>query len=133
MRIEDHLQSLEEQLLDPAVRRNSELVATMLADNFIEFGSSGRIFTKASILEDLRNEPPRPASTLTDFATREISPSAILATYKATRRNLAGEITGQSLRSSLWIHLDGRWQITFHQGTPIAQSPINSDSVHPKK
>ncbi len=113
------IQQLEEQLLDPTVGRNSELVATMLADDFIEFGASGRIFNKASILEALKNEPPRPASTLTDFATREISPTAILATYKATRRNLAGKITGQSLRSSLWIHLDGRWQITFHQGTPI--------------
>jgi hypothetical protein len=121
MQIEDHLRRLEEQLLDPTIRRNSELVASMLADDFIEFGASGRIFNKTSILEDLKNEPPRPASTLTDFATREISPTAILATYKATRRNLAGEITGQSLRSSLWIHLDGRWQITFHQGTPIPQ------------
>ena len=93
----------------------------MLADNFIEFGASGRIFNKTTILEDLKNEPPRPASTLTDFATREISHTTILATYKATRRNLAGEITGQTLRSSLWIHLDGRWQITFHQGTPIPQ------------
>ena len=93
----------------------------MLADNFIEFGSSGRIFNKASIIEALKNEPPHPAFTLTDFATREISPTTILATYKAARRTLAGEITGQSLRSSLWIHLDGRWQLTFHQGTPIPQ------------
>jgi hypothetical protein len=113
------IQQLEERLLDPTIRHNSELVASMLADDFIEFGSSGRIFNKASILEALRNEPPHPASTLSDFATREISPTTILATYKATRRNLAGEITGKSLRSSLWIQLDGRWQMTFHQGTPI--------------
>jgi hypothetical protein len=117
------IKQFEEQLLDPAVRRNSDLVASMLADDFIEIGASGRIFNKASILEDLKNESPRSASILTDFATREISPTAILATYKATRRNLAAEVTGQSLRSSLWIHLDGRWQLTFHQGTPIPQSP----------
>jgi hypothetical protein len=121
MNIAGQLKQLEEQLLDPAVRSNSELVASMLAENFIEFGGSGHIFNKASILEDLKNEPPRPASILTDFATREISPAAILVTYKATRRNLSGDITGQSLRSSIWIRQDGRWLLTFHQGTPIPQ------------
>ena len=124
MNTADQLKQLEERLLDPAVRHNSELVASLLADDFIEFGSSGRVFNKASILEDLKNEPPRPASLLSDFSTREIAPNAVLATYKATRRNANGEPTGQSWRSSLWTNIDGRWQVTFHQGTPIP-APTN--------
>jgi hypothetical protein len=123
MQIEDHLRSLEEHLLNPAIRRDSKAVATLLADNFIEFGGSGRVFDKASILEDLKNEPPRPASLLTNFKTRELAPGVILATYKATRRNINGEIIGRSWRSSLWTNIDGRWQITFHQGTPIPPGP----------
>ncbi|WP_260738038.1 nuclear transport factor 2 family protein [Tunturiibacter lichenicola] len=123
MRIEDHLRSLEEHLLDPAVRHNSELVASLLADDFIEFGSSGRVFNKASILEDLKNEPPRTASLLTDFKTRELAPDVILATYKATRRNANGDPIGQSWRSSIWAHVNGQWQISFHQGTPIPPDP----------
>lgn len=119
MQIADHLKSLEERLLDPATRRDPVLVAPLLADDFIEFGASGRVFNKASILEDLKNESPRPASLLSDFTTREIAPNAILATYKATRRNTNGDPTGQSWRSSLWTNIDGRWQIAFHQGTPI--------------
>jgi hypothetical protein len=119
----DHLKQLEEHLLDPAVRHNSELVASLLTDDFIEFGSSGRVFNKASILEDLKNETPRLASLLSDFSTREIAPNAILATYKATRRNINGEIIGQSWRSSLWTNIDSHWQITFHQGTPIPPDP----------
>ncbi|WP_433972207.1 DUF4440 domain-containing protein [Tunturiibacter lichenicola] len=129
MRIEDHLRSLEEQLLDPAVRHNSELAASLLADDFIEFGSSGRVFNKASILEDLKNEPPRPASLLSDFSIREIAPNAVLATYKATRRNANGEPIGQSWRSSLWTNIDGRWQVTFHQGTPIPTPPGEAPST----
>ena len=58
MNIADHIKSLEETLLDPAVRKNSEQVSNLLADDFLEFGSSGRTFDKAAILEDLRNEPP---------------------------------------------------------------------------
>jgi len=119
MRIEDHLKSLEQQLLDPLVRRNAALVAPLLADDFIEFGASGRVFDKASILEELKNESPRPASTFTDFAIRELSPTIILATYRATRFDANGAPIGQSRRSSIWTQVNGQWQITFHQGTPI--------------
>jgi hypothetical protein len=123
MPIADHLRSLEEHLLNPAIRRDSEAVAALLADDFIEFGGSGRVFDKASILGDLKNEPPRPASLLTDFKIRELASGVILATYKATRRNTAGEPAGQSWRSSIWAHVNGQWQITFHQGTPIPSAP----------
>ena len=123
MNTPDQLRQLEERLLDPAVRRNPTLLAPLLADDFIEFGGSGRVFDKASILEDLKNEPLRPASLLTDFKTRELAPGVILATYKATRRNEAGEPVGQSWRTSIWTHVNGQWQITFHQGTLIPTAP----------
>jgi len=127
MNISDHLKLLEVRLLDPTVRRNSSAVASHLTEDFIEFGGSGRVFDKAAILEDikadLKAEPPRPASLLTDFKTRELAPNVILATYKATRLNAAGEPTGQSWRSSIWTHVNGQWQITFHQGTPIPATP----------
>jgi hypothetical protein len=131
MQITDQLRSLEEHLLDPAVRHDSEAVASRLTDDFIEFGASGRVFDKASILADLKNEPPRPASLLTDFKTRELAPNVILATYKATRRNTAGEPVSQSWRSSIWAHVNGQWQLTFHQGTTIPTPP--SQAASPKK
>ncbi len=119
MNTADQLRQLEEHLLDPAVRRNPALVAPLLADDFLEFGASGRIFDKASILEDLKNEPTRPASRITGFAVRELSPTIILATYRATRFNAEGQPISESRRSSIWAHVNGQWQITFHQGTPI--------------
>ncbi len=124
--IASHLKGLAEQLLQTSVRQNTDLLTTIIADDFIEFGGSGRVFDKASILEDLKNEPPRPASLLTDFKTRELAPGIILATYKATRRNEAGEPVSQSWRSSIWTHVNGQWQITFHQGTPIPSAPDQS-------
>ena len=117
--LKDRLRSLEEHLLNPVIRRNPALVAPLLADNFIEFGASGRVFDKASILEDLKNEAPRPASLLADFVIRELSPTIILATYRATRFDSSGAPVSQSRRSSIWAHVNGQWQITFHQGTQI--------------
>ena len=44
------LQRLEEELLRPEVRRSPEKMAALLADDFLEFGRSGRIYDKANIL-----------------------------------------------------------------------------------
>ena len=123
MQLEDHFKSLEERLADPAFRIESESVAALLADDFLEIGSSGRSFDKTSILIDLKNEPPRSASLLSDFSVRELSPGVALVTYRATRRDLAGQQIGQSWRSSIWMQLGGRWQLTFHQGTRIPEIP----------
>jgi hypothetical protein len=123
MQLEDHLKSLEVRLVDPAFRNDSESVAALLADDFLEFGISGRVFDKASTLVELRNEPPRKASLLSDFSVRELSPGVVLVTYSATRRDLAGQRIGQSWRSSIWMDRDGGWQLTFHQGTRIADLP----------
>ncbi len=119
MQIEAHLRQLEESLLDPATRKDPALVASHLADDFIEFGSSGRSFDKASIIEELKDEPTRPASLLSDFAARPLSPDVMLVTYRSTRRSPLGETTAQAQRSSIWVQRDGRWKLTFHQGTPI--------------
>jgi hypothetical protein len=123
MQLEDHFKSLEERLADPAFRIESESVAALLADDFLEIGSLGRSFDKTSILIDLKNEPPRSASLLSDFSVRELSPGVALVTYRATRRDLAGQQIGQSWRSSIWMQRDGRWLLIFHQGTRIPEIP----------
>jgi hypothetical protein len=122
MQIADHLQALEESLLDPANRRNPAFVSTLLTDDFLEFGSSGRTFDKAAILEDLLSDRPHPAAILSDFAIRSLAPEVMLATYRTTRHDSSGQIIHQAKRSSIWVQRQGRWQITFHQGTPIHPS-----------
>jgi hypothetical protein len=125
MQLEDHFKSLEERLVDPIFRIDSDAVATLLADDFLEFGISGRAFDKASTIVELKNEPLRRASLLGDFSVRELSPGVVLVTYRATRRDLTGQQIGQSWRSSIWMQRDGGWQLTFHQGTRIPELPDN--------
>ena len=117
MQIADHLKALEESLLDPTNRRNPELISNLLAEDFLEFGSSGRTFDKSAILEELRNEPQHQTARLNDFAIRPLTPEVMLVTYRTTRLNSSGEPISEARRSSIWIIRDNRWQITFHQGT----------------
>ena len=115
--IEAHLQALEEELLEPAVRKTAARMDALLADDFMEFGSSGRVFNKHAIIDSLRSESPARRS-LTDFRALPLGPGVVLTTYRATTHSASGEQPIHSLRSSVWQLLDGRWQIVFHQGTP---------------
>ena len=91
---------LEESLLDPAVRTSGADVADLLADEFIEFGSSGRVFGKQQIVEALRSEPPVQRS-LSNFGVRSLVPGVVLVTYRVSRRDLDGQTATTSLRSSI--------------------------------
>ncbi len=114
----EHLRALEEQLLQPATRKSPAAIASLLADDFCEFGSSGRIYTMPEIITELAAESPCSFS-LVDFACRLLAPEIALVTYRTTRTQQSNskEISSSSLRSSIWIHRDGRWQLLFHQGT----------------
>jgi hypothetical protein len=111
-----HLRELEERLLESEVRRDRAQVSALLAEDFLEFGSSGRVWTRAEILDLLATETYTQPEMI-DFACRRIAEGVALATYKTVRMD-AGERT-ETLRSSLWTQKSGTWQVRFHQGTKV--------------
>jgi hypothetical protein len=94
---------LETALHKKNVRNSPEAVTELLADEFIEFGSSGRIFDKTTIIEMLKNEVVDLQVTVANFGVRELTPGVALVTYH----------TNHALRSSIWQLMDGRWQMVF--------------------
>jgi hypothetical protein len=114
--VEEHLRHLEERLLQPEVRKTAKDIVELLSEDFIEFGSSGRIFHRDQIIEALRNEPEIQRS-LTHFKTLVLAPGVVLATYRAIRQGSAEEQPEYSLRGSIWKLTEGRWCLLFHQGT----------------
>jgi len=120
MDLATHLRHLEERLLDPAVRKDPAQLEALLTEDFREFGSSGRSYTKAEIATLLQSEPIDAFTlSLSDLALQQLAPEIALVTYISARRDHATDQTTRALRSSLWIHRDGRWQMHFHQGTRI--------------
>ena len=110
MKRKNEIRALEEKLLQPDFRRNRAAVAELLADDFREFGSSGRVWTKQQILDHLESGAPFEAE-MCDFDAMGLAPGVILATYKVIVKDRT------SLRSSIWIKREDRWQMLFHQGT----------------
>jgi hypothetical protein len=110
------LRELEEKLLKPEVRRSADDVAHLLADEFIEFGSSGCIFNKSQVISSLQQEVPEAAVRISieNFVTRRLAPHVVLVTY----HTVGSDPAVQRIRSSIWKFEGGRWQMVFHQGTP---------------
>jgi hypothetical protein len=114
------IRDLEECLLDPLVRGSRTALGDLLADEFFEFGSSGRRFTKSQTVEALVGERAQePRFSLADFSLLVLAPDVVLATYRAEARGADPSAPGHSWRSSVWVFRSGRWQLLFHQGTAI--------------
>jgi hypothetical protein len=114
------LRALEEQLLEPSVRASVARLDELIAEDFLEFASIGRAFDKAGIIDGVRAEQAhghyvRPV--IRDFDVRRLSDDVALVSYRAERQGVNG-----ALRSSIWRHSGGRWQIVFHQGTIVPAS-----------
>lgn len=120
--------------------------AAILADDFLEFGSSGRVYDKAAILELLRNRGPIDFS-IEHFQAAQLAPGVALATYEFVVKPAAGGAAAagagggaghaiggrsavdaggsggtaprRSLRSSIFVERGGVWLMRFHQGTPV--------------
>ena len=114
--LQEVLRALEERLLQADARQSAAELDALLADDFLEFGSSGRIYDKPQVIAALPHEAPTTIS-LTDFRTRVLTPNVVLVTYQALRSGSTESAAAYSLRSSLWQLMDGRWRIVFHQGT----------------
>jgi hypothetical protein len=111
------LYQLEEHLLQPEVRHSRDELEKLLADEFVEFGSAGRIYNRQSIIEELGKESNAQGS-ITDFELVSLASNVALVTYRAVFSEGEGEPAHHSLRSSIWKLMGGTWQIVFHQGTP---------------
>ena len=104
----------EQQLLDPEVRRQPDLVRALIHPEFVEFGASGRIWDTESIIEALVSEQTHDEIEATDFLAMPLAPDVVLLTFKTDSAGRA------CLRSSVWIRSDeDKWLLRFHQGTII--------------
>jgi hypothetical protein len=112
------LREREEALLDPDVRRNRAQVESLLAEDFLEFGSSGRVWTRDQIFNLLATEAYS-RFIIEDFNCTLLSEDVALLTYCAVGMDAQSGDRTASLRSSIWTSKSGTWRLRFHQGTRI--------------
>ncbi len=86
----DTIKELELSLLKPETRSSRESLDRLIADDFIEFGTSGNKYIKADILERLPNTLEKIEYILSDFFLEIFSENNVIAIYK-TERTIDGK------------------------------------------
>jgi hypothetical protein len=111
-----YLIQCELALLDPAVRRDRAQVEALLAADFQEFGSSGNVWSRQTIVDSLAGgdyDPPLGEEMQCNLITADVA----LVTYRSVRIDEAQGTRAETLRSSLWVRESDQWRVRFHQGT----------------
>jgi hypothetical protein len=111
--LQQQLHALEERLLHPDREPDRNALIALLAPDFKEFCTSGRIFNLEQLTHALLTSHPR-AATMSHFYVTPLAKDVALATYHITTA------TSASHHSSTWVLRDNRWQLLFHQGTIAA-------------
>jgi hypothetical protein len=130
--LREHLRGLEELMTKPEIRQCPDELARLLADDFREFGASGRVFDRGQIMDALKNQPPAQL-WLGEFQVDSLAPDLALVTYRGYCRFPESEKVSHSLRSSIWRNRNGRWEVVFHQGTPSCQAMEGSEPQLPRR
>jgi hypothetical protein len=109
------LQRLEESLYLPETRFDQQYMDELLAPEFVEFGSSGRVWNRMQII---RTDPVEIAAKLPlpDLEIRLLGVEVALVTY---RTEMGLDFATAANRSSVWrFYPDGKWRLVEHQATP---------------
>jgi hypothetical protein len=91
----------------------------LLHKDFIEFGRSGKRYTRAEILTEFGQGNVLPLIQSCNFEGVVLGDGVVLITYISAHVDAGGNLHRQTLRSSTWVRTQVGWQMRFHQGTPV--------------
>ena len=109
------LQLLEEELWREETRFDISFMEQVLAEDFFEFGRSGRVYNRDEILAAPRQSLDA-VLPLPDFDVRLLTEDVALVTYNSVITY--DSVLEKGRRSSIWSRTSTGWTIRFHQGTP---------------
>ena len=110
------LTRLEEELWIEETRFDRTYMEIIMTPDFIEFGRSGRTYTRDQVLSQERG-PIDAVIPLQNFKIRFLTEDVAQVTYDS-EATFEG-ITEKGRRSSIWTKSEGGWELRFHQGTPF--------------
>jgi hypothetical protein len=114
------IQALEVELHHSGVRCDAARLDRLLHKDFHEIGRSGSRYDRATVVRFLAGLKEAPPALSDDFALQALAPGVALLNYRSADVQPDGSLSRHTLRASVWVEEEGRWQIRYHQGTPAA-------------
>ena len=116
--LKETLVAFEVTLHQPDVRADRHRLDRLLHPEFIEFGRSGRVWSREEILAELPTDSEPPAIHAEGYVLQSLGNDVALLTYRSSHRSVDGHSHRHTLRASLWQRDEHGWRARFHQGTP---------------
>ena len=91
-----------------------DIAERALTDDFVEYGSSGKVYNKKAVMEFYKDISDI-NHNIVDYAIEFLSDTVVKATFKSDLDNK------KALRTSIWKFGDNEWKMSFHQGTVIKE------------
>ncbi|MEA5122343.1 DUF4440 domain-containing protein [Xanthomonas floridensis] len=114
------LRMLGLRLLDPQLRADVQALEALLDPALVEFGASGRRYTRSEVIAALRAPGVADDYPADGFECVRLASDLAQLRYRSMGRRQGVE--REALRSSLWRRNADRWQLLFHQGTPFTEN-----------
>ncbi len=111
------LLELETKIVQNEFRTNETFLNEIIADDFIEIGSSGVTYNKKQVIEFLIKGTDAEI-IIKDFTTKQLGELFYLALFNTITTLPSGQ-KSIAKRSSIWKYENNNWQIIFHQGTKV--------------
>lgn len=115
----DQLERLEEDLWREETRFDVAYMEQVLADDFVEFGRSGRIYQRSEALA-VSKQPIDAVLPLPDLEIRLLGEDIAQVIYNS--HVTYHGVVQKAHRSSIWSRTVKGWVLRFHQGTPYGDA-----------
>lgn len=112
------LERLEEELWREETRFDTQRMNELIANDFFEFGRSGRVYKRQDTLAAARQTIDA-VFPLPEFQVRLLNENIAQITYNSEVKY--DGVIEYARRSSIWSRTTSGWIIRFHQGTPFQQ------------
>ena len=109
------LTQLEENMWREVTRFDIRFQETFFAPDFLEFGRSGRVYTRDQVIRNVA-QPIQAVLPLPDLAIRLLDENTAQLTYNSAVTY--DGVVEHARRSSIWSRRKDGWVMRFHQGTP---------------
>ena len=109
----DIVRDCERALLTGAVRGDRLSAGLLLHADYREYGRSGRVWDKNAVLDMMQDTAELVQLRAEDLEAVPLGDDVVLVTYDSVTPQ------ARAHRSSVWVRESGRWQVRFHQGTPV--------------
>lgn len=125
-KIEQEIIQLENEANDMTIKRDVARLEQLIADDAFLTDLSGKVFDKAGLLNQFKNDPYKwESSTNSEYKVR-IYGDVVVITFLTTASGKLKDqpVKGQARSTDTWVKQKGQWKLAVSHGTIVEGSVV---------